>query len=99
MRRRKQPAQRIFVAGAIAIALSVALAGSTMAGGMNAPRNELSAVKVSCSHENETVGTLRKFADWLKANGLSSLVNSFQKPVRAGKVRCIDIMKSMTDAV
>jgi endoglucanase len=61
--------------------------------------DDFSGTKPNCSRGNDAVEALRKFTDWLKQNGFRGFLGEFGAPAKAGKMRCIDTLKSMVGVI
>ena len=61
--------------------------------------DDFSGTKGNCSRGNDAVDALKKFTTWLKENGFRGFLGEFGAPATAGKVRCIDALKSMVDVM
>jgi endoglucanase len=57
--------------------------------------DDFSGTKGNCSRADDAVDALKKFTQWLKENGFRGFLGEFGVP--AGKVRCIDALKSMVE--
>lgn len=57
--------------------------------------DDFSGTKANCSRADDAVDALKSFTGWLKEHGFRGFLGEFGAP--AGKVRCIDALKSMVD--